>query len=424
MYSGAQYSGQYTPHYNTPPPRPSTRQQKLREFVAKRGRLLAIILLVVLIPPLIFYGLTILPASAATLTITPISKRLTQTYSIDAVNGTPDAAMHQAPSYLLTFTTPTQTKTVPASGRGHQNATAAKGILTFSQVGQNSNIRTGQTLTGFDGIQIITDQAFSINVGQTIDVPAHAVNAGSCCNIGAFDINYQADVIDVLTNQTVTTVFVVNKQSFTGGQDAFDYNFVKQSDIDGVANAFVNQQTKDAQVGVEKQVKSNQQPAADMQCKSNVKPNHKVNDRVDTVTVSVSVTCSREYIVPQEIQNAALSAFKDDAQTKFGNNYLLSGNAVVNVSPTAAELSNGNLTYQVKVDGIWYYHFTDSQQQQIIQNILGKSQSSANDVLIHTPGVSKAAIATSGGIGWALPTSPPGIKFVAVNVPGLKAGQE
>lgn len=422
MYSGVQHSGQYTPHYNTPPPRPGARQQKLREFVAKRGRLLAIILLVVLIPPLIFYGLTILPASAATLTITPISKRLTQTYAIAAVNGTPNSAMYQAPGYLITFTTPAQTKTVPASGHGHQNATAAKGILTFSQVGQNSNIQTGQTLTGFDGIQIITDQAFSINVGQTVDVPAHAVSAGSCCNIGAFDINYQADVIDVQTNQTKTTVFVANKQPFSGGQDAFDYNFVKQSDIDGVANTFVNQLTKDAQAGVEKQVKSNQQPAADMQCKPNIKPDHKVNDRVDNVTVNVTVTCSREYFVPQEVQNAALGAFKNDAQTKFGSNYMLSGNAVINVPSTGTALSDGSVTFQVKVDGIWYYHFTDSQQQQIIQNILGKSQSSANDVLIHTPGVSKATIATAGGIGWAIPTSPPSIKFVAINVPGLKAG--
>jgi serine/threonine protein kinase len=422
MYSGMQYSGQYIPHYNTPPPPSGARQQKLREFMAKRGKLLAIILLIVLIPPLIFYGLTILPASAATLTITPISKRLTQTYAITAVNGTPNSALYQAPGYLITFTTPAKTKTVPVSGRGHQNATAAKGILTFSQVGQNSNIQTGQTLTGFDGIQIITDQAFSINVGQTVDVPAHAVNAGSCCNIGAFDINYQADVIDVLTRQTVTTVFVANKQPFKGGQNAFNYNFVKQSDIDGVANSFVDQLTKDAQAGVEKQVKPNQQPATDMQCKPNVKPNHKVNDRVDIVTVNVTVTCSREYFVPQEVQNVALYAFQNDAQTQFGSNYILSGNAVINAPTTGAQLSDGNATFQVKVDGIWYYHFSDSQQQQIIQNILGKSQSNANNVLTHTPGVSKAVIATSGGIGWALPTSPPSIKFVAVNIPGLQAG--
>jgi serine/threonine protein kinase len=422
MYSGAQYYKPYSPHYNTPRPRSGVRQQRVREFVAKRGKLLAIILLIVLVPPLIFYGLTILPASAATLTITPISKHLTQTYAIAAVNGTPNSAMYQAPGYLITFTTPAQTKMVPVSGHGHQNATAAKGTLTFSQVGQNSNIQTGQTLSGFDGIQIATDQSFSITVGQTVDVPAHAVNAGSCCNIGAFDINYQANVIDIQTNQTKTTVFVANTQPFAGGQDAFDYNFVKQSDIDGVANAFVSQLTKDAQAGVEKQVKPNQKPATDIQCKPNIKPDHKVNDRVDNVTVNVSVTCSREYFVPQEIQNAALGAFKNDAQTKFGGNYLLSGNAVVNVPTTATQLSDGNVSFEVKVDGIWYYHFTASQQQQIIQNVLGKSQSSANDVLLHTPGVSKAAIATSGGIGWAIPTSPPNIKFVAVNIPGLQAG--
>jgi serine/threonine protein kinase len=393
-----------------------------RDFLAKRARLIAIVLLVVLVPLLIYYGLTVLPASAATITITPMSKRLTQTYHIDAVAGTPDNTQHQAPAYTISFTTPPKTQTVATSGRGHQNATAAKGMLTFSQVGQNSDIDTGQTISGSDGIQIITDQAFTINVGQTVQIPAHAVNAGSCCNIGTDDFDFQVGVINPITKVQMTTVFVENQQPFSGGQDAFDYNFVKQSDIDRVANAFVSQLTKDAQAGVEKQVKTNQQPLSDIQCSPNIKPDHKVNDRVDNVTVAVTVTCSREYFVPQEVQNAAEAAFKDDAQTKYGSNYQLSGNAVMGMPQVFAPLANGTVTLQVKVDGIWVYHFSDSQQQQIIQNIVGKPQSSANDVLQHTIGVNRATIATSGGIGSALPTSPPNIKFVVVNIPGLQAG--
>lgn len=255
-----------------------------------------------------------------------------------------------------------------------------------------------------------------------MNVHAHAANAGSCCNIGVDDIDAQYNVIDVLTHQVRTTVFAENRQPFTGGQDAFDYHFVKQSDIDAVANAFVNQLTKDAQAGVEKQVKTNQQPATDMQCSPNIKPDHKVNDRVDNVTVNVSVTCSRKYFVPQEVQNAALEAFKDDAQTKFGSSYQLAGKAIMGTPQVYVQLSSGNVTLQVKADGIWVYHFSESQQQQIIQNILGKPQSNANDVLSHTMGVNKAAIAISGGIGWALPTSPTSIKFVVINIPGLQAG--
>jgi serine/threonine protein kinase len=394
----------------------------VRDFLAKRARLIAIVLLVILVPLLIYYALTILPASAATITITPMSKRLTQTYAVDAVTGAPDVTQHQAPAYTITYTTPAKMQTVPTSGRGHQNATAAKGTLTFSQVGQNSEIATVQTITGSDGVQVITDQDFTINVGQTVQVPAHTVNAGSCCNIGTDDFDFQVGVINAVTKAQMTTVFVENQQPFSGGQDAFDYNFVKQSDIDGVANAFVSQLTTAAQTGVENQVKANQQPLTDMQCSPNIKPDHKVNDRVDNVTVSVTVTCVREYYVPQEVQNAALGAFKDDAQTKYGANYQLSGNAVIGTPQVSAPLASGTVALKIKLDGIWVYHFSASQQQQIIQSILGKSQSSANDVLLHTGGVNKVAIATSGGIGWALPTSSSNIKFVAVNIPGLQAG--
>lgn len=394
----------------------------VRDFLAKRARLIAIVLLVILVPLLIYYVLTILPASAATITITPMSKRLTQTYEVDAVTGAPDGTQHQAPAYTITYTTPAKVQTVATTGRGHQNATAAKGTLTFSQVGQDSAIATGQTITGSDGIQVVTDQDFSINVGQTVQIPAHAVNTGSCCNIGTDDFDFQVGVINAVTKVQMTTVFVENQQPFSGGQDAFNYNFVKQSDIDGVANAFVDQLTTTAQTGVAKQVKANQQPLTDMQCSPNIKPDHKVNDRVDNVTVSVTVTCSREYYVPQEVQNAALSAFKDDAQTKYGANYQLSGNAVIGTPQVSAPLVSGTVVLKVKLDGIWTYHFSASQQQQIIQNILGKSQSNANDVLLHTVGVNKAAIATSGGIGWALPTLPSSIKFVAITIPGLQAG--
>jgi serine/threonine protein kinase len=393
-----------------------------RTFLAQRARLIAIILLVILVPLLIYYALTILPASAATITITPTSKRLTQTYNVEAVTGAPDSTQHQASAYVITYTTPPKTQTVPTSGRGHQGATTAQGTLTFSQVGQNSSIATGQTITGSDGIQMITNAAFTINVGQTVQVSAHAVNAGSCCNIGTDDFDFQVAVINPITKAQMTTVFVENQQPFTGGQDAFNYNFVKQSDIDGVANTFTSQLTKDAQAGVEKQVKANQQPLNDMQCTPNIKPDHKVNDRVDNVTVAVTASCSREYFVPQEVQSAALGAFNDDAQTKFGTSYQLSGNAVIGTPQISAPLASGTVMLKVKLDGIWVYHFSASQQQQIIQNVLGKSQSSANDVLLHTTGVSKASIATSGGIGWALPTAPPSIKFVAINIPGLQAG--
>src|SRR2546425_12293924 len=66
-------------------------------------------------------------------------------------------------SRIFSPITLTQTKTVPATGKGHQDATAATGTITlYNAATQEQTIDAGTLFIGTDGVHIITDQAAAI----------------------------------------------------------------------------------------------------------------------------------------------------------------------------------------------------------------------------------------------------------------------
>ena len=94
----------------------------------KRWRLIALLALIVLLvggstPFFVSWLSSILPAATATVTVTPASQHLNKTYAIDAITGNPDASLHQVQARVLTVTTNVKSKTVKATGRGHQERT-------------------------------------------------------------------------------------------------------------------------------------------------------------------------------------------------------------------------------------------------------------------------------------------------------------
>src|SRR5205085_9651462 len=105
----------------------------------------------------------------------------------------------------------------------------------------------------------------------TIDAQTEVV--GSAANIPAYDIN------GYYTNNKGSTIYAQNPQAFTGGQDAHDYTFVQQSDIDDAAAPLVSQLTADAQSAVQQQSQANEQFFNTPECTPNIKATHKANDR-------------------------------------------------------------------------------------------------------------------------------------------------
>lgn len=383
----------------------------------RRWRWFALIALIILIVGggagiLVPYLHTTLAADAATVTITPMSQHLASTYTITAVTTKPNASQQQVGARLLSSTM-TKSVTVKATGIGHQDATTATGVISFSSM-SGTLPKGGYRISGKSGEVI----QFTLSTPLTPDkhwfVLCEAQNPGPSGNIPAYDIDGSYGYGDV-------TFYAQNEEPFTGGQDAFDYTFVQQSDISAPATELMNQLTSDTKSAVQKQIQVQEQLIGDMQVIPKTSANHQADDRASDVTVSVSVTTKAEVYKPQEAQSLAMKLLKSDAIARFGADYTLAG-AIVAAPPTVQTIGNdGIVTLKVKTEGVWAYHLSAAQLHSMAQAIAGKTQADALTLLRKQQGVNKISISTSGGWGTALPTAPGNITLKVQAVPGLKA---
>jgi len=354
---------------------------------------------------------------SATVTITPASSDLTNTYEIFGVTGTPDPSQRQVQARQLSSTSPTQSKTVNATGVGHTQPTVATGKLTFYNALTFSQTVANRTVfTLSNGIQIINTQLAIIPAAHPpteglVTVNAQAVQPGSAGNINALTINQSC---------CVSGVTVQNTAPFTGGQDPQNFTVVSQSDIDGAAKPLENTLTPEAQKSVKGQIHPNEQLVNSLQCTPNVTSDHNAGDRATNVTVTVKVTCSGEVYDQQAAQLIASNLLKQQAAKTPGPGYALVGDLTTKVTQVmVTDPNKGTLLLQVKAEGIWVFQFSAAQKQALANLIAGKSKQNALALLVKQPGVAKADIVLSGGDGNTLPTDPTQITIVVQSVPGL-----
>ncbi|HVB20952.1 MAG TPA: hypothetical protein VNG51_03290 [Ktedonobacteraceae bacterium] len=401
----------------TPPPYTPPHTGKQWKM-PKRWRLFALIALIILLVGgsaslLIPWLPTVLSAATATVAVTPASQHLTKSYTISAVTGTPSTSDNQVQARLLSFTTKAQSKTVKATGSGHQEATTAKGKVTITPTSGTipaSNIN----VTSNSGVEIY----FSVNQplssgSHTLD--AWATNAGAGGNIPAYDIDGSYHLV----TDTNVHFYIQNTQAFSGGQNASDYTFLQQSDIDGAAAPLVTQLTSDAEASVQQQVRANEQFVSDPVYTPTIKTNHKAGDKVADVTVTVTVTGKEEVYDQQATDSIATDLLGSDAASQPGTRYTLIGEVVTGTPEVSNTDEHGTVTMLVSAEGIWVYQFSNTQKQQMAQLITGKPLADAQALLLKQEGVKKVSINTTGGWGHALPTSASDIKFTPVAVPGL-----
>lgn len=362
-----------------------------------------------------------LPAAAATITITPMSKRVASVYTLGLVTGIPDAGKHQVSARILSFTSARRTKTVKTTGHGYQSATAAIGLLTFSHPGQEFVVRAGQTVSGARGIKVAVDTSFTVHVGESIAVLAHAVKAGARGNIPASDIDGTYNVVDNHTSQIITAVHIQNKRAFSNGHSAYGYTSVQQSDIDTAVNALVNQLQPNTKLVVERELRPHEQFADTVACTSIVETDHKANDSATEVTVVVSLTCAGEAYSPAQMRALAASLLMSDVATRLGTRYVLFGNVQTSV-PAVQQRSAGNgiNLFRVNAQGVWAFQFNVDQQQTLAQSIAGKPQGQTLALLRKQQGVHDVSVNTFGWFGSALPASADDIKFLITSIRGLQ----
>ncbi len=394
---------------------PISRRRRPRRLVAFVLVALVVLLIIGSLPFLVPYLLGIIPASAATVTITPASKHLDKTYTVLAVTGTPDSTQTQVQARIISYTTPTKSMTVNATGTQHQDATAATGQVTIT-ANQGTVPATFLLIQSSSGVNVTVNVSQPVSSGSAT-FSATADNTGQSGNIPAYSINHYYNLV---SNPSII-FYAQNTQGFTGGQDAQNVTFVQQSDIDNVTNSLQTQLMSSAQAVVQNQIHANEQKVQDIQCTPRVKSNHQANDKAANVTVQVAVVCSVEVYVPQDMKAMASQLLGADASSQLGANYALIGDTVTG-TPAVASLptDNGTVSYMVEAQGIWVYQFSTAQKQSLAQSIAGKTQADTTALLLKQQGVTKISINTS-GFGNALPSSPGDIKFVIVNVAGLQA---
>ena len=337
-------------------------------------------------------------APSATVTIIPISARITTTRTVTIVSSHANAAQQQVPGRLLETITLSQAKTVPVTGTGYQQARVAHGFITFyNALPAPQIIPAGEMLTGADGIEVVTLQQAVIPAGTLatngqVTVLAQAVNPGPQGNIVANDI-YGKCCRD--------NVFVRNSP-FRGGQDARSYQMVTQQNINSVASSLKASLDQSVQAALSQQVQPTETLVMPVPCTSTVTPDHKAGEEASHVQVTVSETCTGEVYDTRALHDLLMQTMTQQATGQLGDGYGLVGDIQASVTKATLNPHQGTATLQVKVISTWTYQFSQAQQAQIKLAIRGKSKEEATTLLLHMPGVQTVSISTRNGD--AIPT--------------------
>lgn len=415
--------------FGASPPFPAVAKPKSRRTKPNRRRrglpiAAAILIVLLLLLPgggyaFYLYYAAIHPA-AATVSITPKSTRLQNTFPISIVTGNPDATQHQVAGARLLSSTRSQTHQATATKQVSYGDTSASGTLTFTNSSEKKYfIYVGYSVTGSSGVTVVVSQAAAVYAGQTVTVGAYASVTGTGGNIPAYDVNVYC------CGDDTEYISIQNTSAFYGGQNAGRYTAVQQSDIDGVANPLKAQLTQQSQADVQKQIPPNEQLVAPIQCSPAINSDKKVGDRADTFNVNVSVKCIAEVYDPASAQSMAGDLLKSQATADLGPNYALVASVLTSARPAVlVDANSGTLSIGVDTSGIWVYEFSKAEKHHIAQLTAGKTPQAAQTQLLTLAGISKATVSLSGG-GFQTPTSVPtdlsNITINVTNVPGLHA---
>jgi hypothetical protein len=362
----------------------------------------------------------VLPGASptATITITPLSKDVKDTFVLTAVTGTPDATKRQVQARKLSYTTPSQSNTVPATGQISTKAIQATGVLTFYNGNQvEYTVSAGTVFTDSHGVQVENVGAVFIPAGNPQTGYGHTT-ASAIAVLGGTNGDIKALDFNLFQCCGSNAVSVTNASAFTGGQDPQHYTGVSQSDIDGAASPLKTSQTQSAQKSLQAQIHGNEQLVNPAQCSTNMISNHNAGDRANSVTVTVTATCTGEVYDQQAARTLATSLLMAEARKNLDSTYILQDNKIATQITLASIIdTHGTVSLDVKAEGIWVYQFSDAMKQSLAKLIAGKSEAAAKTLLLQQMGVSDVQISISSGT--TLPTDPANITIAIKTVPGL-----
>jgi len=349
---------------------------------------------VALLLTIIAFQLLLYLTPTVTITLVPVVRAFSTTATMVAVAGTPTGA--HIPARLIAPLTLTQTTIVPATGKGHQKALAATGTITFyNGLFTSQTIAAGTTLTGSDGVQIVTDQlavipAASASTPPTygqVTVSAHAKDPGPQGNIPVRDIHQACCLSSVLAQNTT---------AFQGGQRERNYTVVTREDIDHGVASLTTTLIQSEQAAFAVQLKTHE-ALVTPPCMRSVTANPQAGVEGAAVTITVSEQCAAIAYDAAALQKHATQVLMHEMAQRGGAHYRLVG--AVQVSVLHARIIDQKhevARLAMHIVGTWFYWFSQQELQRIKQLIVGKTPSQAVHILLSLPGIQRATIA---GIG-------------------------
>jgi VCBS repeat-containing protein len=312
----------------------------------------------------------------ATITIMPKAEAITTTATFHI-----GAGRSGVQGRVLPALTVTQSLTVPATGRGHQDAKAATGIVTlYNGLSTVQSVAIGTILTGQNGISVVTNEAAIIppanppSLGET-SVTAHALQTGSSGNIQARDINIMLS----------TGLFAKNTAPFSGGQNERDFSYVTQGDIQQAMSVLTPHLLQSEQAALSAQLQPGETLAAPTCTTPGALSNRQSGDEATEVKVTVSETCMAAVYNPQSLQKAGI----EQLFTKVSKQqYSLAG--TIQITVRSVTIQSGSATLTALLHGVWVYQINEPQIQNLVA---GKKRLDAIQLLSAMPGVEHASIA-------------------------------
>jgi hypothetical protein len=329
-----------------------------------------------------------------TIMLVPFVRHLSTTATITIDPGAPAGA--HIPGRLLPPLTLTQTTTVPATGRGHQDAQYARGAITFyNGLLTSQTVAAGTRLVGSDGVEVVTEQVAVIPAALATTPPtygrvmvfAHATQTGPQGNIPVRDINEACCLPSVLAQNTV---------AFLGGQDERDYTVVTREDIDPGVTSLTTALIQSDHAAFTAQLRANE-TLATLPCTRSVTADHQAGAEATAVTVTVSEQCAAIAYDAAALQEQARQVLTRELGQRGESHYRLVGAVKATALRTRIIDQRREVAgITVHIEGTWMYQFNQQELERIRQLVAGKTSPQAVRILLGLPGIQRATIEAPG----------------------------
>jgi hypothetical protein len=278
-----------------------------------------------------------------------------------------------------------QAQTVPTTGKGHQDATRAAGeLVVYNGQSTEQEIPSGALFTGTDGVQVATDVTITVpasnppTFGQAT-VSAHAVNPGARGNIEPGDINATVAI----------AVIAKNPASFSGGQDARDFQTVAKADIANAAAPLKTTLASAMQGALQGELKQGEELLS-LPCSPTVESNHQIGDKATKVQVTVALTCNGVGYDSQQLKTKAAQLLTYQAERNLGAGYSLLGD--IQVTDIRAIFPHTTPVLAFSSRGTWAYGLSVASQEHLKHLIAGRTTQEALRILSSLPGIQSVSI--------------------------------